>query len=507
MKLNINFSSRFFALYVALLSCPSQAADSVFAVQDLQLPIAVSHPVISANLLTNEGNELLVMGVNELQQRSLLILGFDKKTQQYQPQDIIVLPPALFAFDIGDDKSTLQRLYFLSKDQLWHYRPATADQPSAIVPQTAIRSMYLADNADFIQQRDFAQDINYDGKDDFIIADFEQLNLWLSNNAGSLTHQQLAISTHLRVEDERISFNEVKLYFADMNNDSLKDIVTVDDGQLQVFQQDNDGQFTVTPQPITIHPSISGINWWDKIEADGQNPDQSNLQHRVVEDIRDFNGDKIADMMVRFTQSSGVLDKTNDYELYLGQIKDQQLQFNLQADSQIQSDETLSGLQIVDIEEDGKLEVMLSAFDLGLTQIISALLAGSIDQEMLLFSLNEQHHFNPKPLSVQDVEITFSLSRGRSGEPMVKIADVNADGYKDILLSSGDDKIEIIYATPQGKRAFARKSVKFSVALPSNAKEITDADINNDGKTDLILHYGRLDAEALLKHITILTAR
>lgn len=366
--------------------------------------------------------------------------------------------------------------------------------------------MYIADQASYLLQQDFAKDINNDQQDDFILNHFGHLNLWLSNCCQQRQYQRLPISARLKVHDDGVTFSYPKLFYVDMNKDGKQDIVAVNTGELSVLQQTADGHFSSTPLVIPIATNIDGINWWDKVEADGRNLDQSQLQHRVVEEILDINHDGVTDMIVRFTRSSGVLDKTNDYELYLGELNEGQLQFKSQASSVIQSDETLSGLQIIDIENDGQSELLLSSFDVGLSQIIGALLSGSIDQEILVFSLNEQGLFNQKPMTTQDVEITFSLSRGRSGEPMVKIVDVNGDGYKDMLLSDGNDKLKIIHATPNDKRSFPRRSGKFDILLPANAKDITDSDLNADGKTDLILHYGRLDDPAFANQIKILTA-
>ena len=484
------------------------ADDSLFEVQDIGLDLNVTHPVLVADILPTAGQELIVAGIDKQQQTTIAILASSDDNALYQVVDQFTVSNDIFAFDVGDTESSAQQsLYFLGREQIWQYQLTDENNISRFLPLQTVNSVYVAEYADYLLQQDFARDINHDGLDDFILPHFEHTNLWLSSCCQQRHLQQLPVRPHLKVNNNGVSFSFSKLYFTDTNQDQKQDIVWVNAGQLEIFHQRLHGQFEESAQLLAINPNIHGINWWDKLDADGQTLDQSQLRHKVVEQIQDINNDGIPDMVVRFTKSTGVLDKINDYELYLGQLKEGQWQLLATPNSVLQSDETLSGLQIVDLQDDGRFELLVSRLDLGLTQIISALLAGSIDQEMLLYSLDEQGQIQQDPMTSQDVEITFSLSRGRSGEPMVKILEINGDGHKDIVLSSGSDNIKIFYATPQDKRPFARRSQSFKIALPANAKDIAATDINGDGKTDLILHYGRLDTPSLLNHIKILRKR
>ena len=90
--------------------------------------------------------------------------------------------------------------------------------------------------------------------------------------------------------------------------------------------------------------------------------DQSNLEYRMLEELRDLNADGITDMVVRYTKASGVLDRVNDYEIYLGKKQQEKLAFSATADSVIRADGTLTGLEFVDIDNDEKFEVLLAGF-------------------------------------------------------------------------------------------------------------------------------------------------
>ena len=521
-------------LLLGTIPCLSLAAKAeLFSEQKLTLPFNLTQPVVVADVLAQPGNELVMLGVDQNGQRQLAIYALNAANNMVL-HDQITLNNNLFAFDVGEPGLTgLQGLYFVGKNQLLQYQhvdnpagdasmagpqmsasadstpPSITDSLSRLEVIARVDTMYLSDQADSIVLTDFAKDLNNDQIDDFVLADFEQLNLYLSQpdsaNTNSLT-QTLSIPARLRVDGAEVSFQPRELWFADMNLDNRNDIVMVESGRLAVYPQTPSGSFSNEATTIPLAADIEGIDWWDKIDADGQQLDQSQLRHKKVEAITDVNGDGVADLIVRFTQSSGVLDRKNDYEFFYGKVDKQQLIFAEQATTRIQSDSTLSDLKWIDLDQDGRQEIMLAAFDLGVSQIISALLSSSIEQEALIFKMDDNQLFTAKPTASQDVEITFSLSSGRSGEPMVKAQDVNGDQFKDLIFSDGEEQIKVLLADPDGKKLFQKRSEKYKVRLPKNAKAIGDSDLNGDGKTDLILHYSRADSADMLNKVVVLLA-
>lgn len=536
-KLGLIFKPRGHLPLVLLLSVysfSSSAQANLFSEYQIALPFNLTQPVVVANLLANPGNELLMLGVSEEGQRQLAIYAMDANNK-WLLMDQMTLENNLFAFDVGELQTDgLQKLYFLSKEHIFQYQfaspssaavkqkgqlmaapqndtiPSIKHSNSSLLALTKVKSMYLSEQADAIVAVDFAKDINNDQRDDFVVPYFEQLNLYLSDkqnptNTG-LNEQILNIKSLLRVDGAEVRFQPRELLFVDMDLNLTSDIVLVESGQLRVFQQTAEGRFNSEPLIIALAPDIEGIDWWDKIEADGQQLDQSQLKHKRVETITDVNGDSLPDLIVRFTQSSGVLDRTNDYEFFYATATAGRLSYAQTANTRIASESTLSDFKLFDLDEDGKQEVMLSSFDLSLSQIISALLSSSIEQEVLIFKMDDNNLFSAKPTASQDVEITFSLSSGRSGEPMVKAQDINGDKLKDLIFSEGEEEIKVLLASSDGKRLFSRRAEKYKVRVPKNAKAITHHDVNNDGKMDLILHYSRADPAELLNKIIVLIA-
>jgi len=127
-------------------------------------------------------------------------------------------------------------------------------------------------------------------------------------------------------------------------------------------------------------------------------------------------------------------------------------------DNIIQADGTLSGLNIIDINNDKKFEVLLSSFELSLTNIKGALISGGIDQNVLLFAL-EDNKYIEDPVTTKEVELSFSLSNGQSGEPVVNLSEIDGDGLEDLILSEDEEQMKIYYGK-NNKRMFSKKAVK-----------------------------------------------
>ena len=479
----------------------------IFTPHQIDLSFNVNQPVLIADILPQAGKELIVVGIDDKQQRILAIYFFDAPSKTFIQQDQIIIANNVFAYDVGVPlKDGLQRLYLLDKTSVHRYVPAHLSHKSAWVLAESVSSMYLGDRADTLRIMDFIQDINDDGLDDILLPHFEQFNLWLSDCCGARHPQNLPISARIEINESGVSYDDQNLYFQDMNQDGKTDLVTVEQGHLNVFAQNANMQFSLTPTKIKIDKSIYAVDWWDMKGENGQEMDQSNIQHRVVRNIDDFNGDSIPDIAVQFTKSSGVLDKIIDFEFFYGALNDGILSYKDKASTTIKSEETLSDLKFVDIDMDGKQEVSVSSFDIGISQIVGAILSGSIDQDVLIFSMDENHQFGEKPLASQEVEITFSLSSGTQGEPLVKIIDINADGFKDIVFSDGDEEIRALMATPNQKKPYDKRTLRQKIAMPKNPSNAANEDINADGKTDIVLHYGRADSPELLKRVVVLMA-
>ncbi|MDN3653214.1 VCBS repeat-containing protein [Thalassotalea ponticola] len=465
-----------------------------FDTYQIDAPFNISQQPISVDLSDHPGKEILLVGDRNGQSR-LAMYAFDPNTSEYSLQFDIELSDAYFAYDMserGDNDDTLEKasLYFLASDHV--AKLDVAKQPS-FTPIVEVSSIYINNRAQYLKRSNFIKDINNDKLDDVVLIDFTTLNVYLQLPDATFMQQQMAIEPTVEIFENSVSYTETPYYLVDMTFDGLKDLVLPAKGVLDVYPQNTRGSFNAKAINIALNPTISTINWWDARGADGKNLDQSNFIHRTIDDLRDVDNDGVADIIVRFTKSSGVLDKSNDYEVYLGEKQSQNIAYPLNASTAIKSEGTLAQLDFIDVDNDARQEVMASSFDISVSQVIQALLSGSVDQKVLIFSLDDELKYQQR--FEDEVELKFSLSSGKSGAPVIQFADLDGDGSKELILSKDDNMLKIYPGRGKG-RLLDKKYQSVSVRLPKDGVLLTSDDLNLDGKAELLVRYDSEDNDA-----------
>lgn len=467
-------------------------------------PFNLTHPIMTVDLLSEKGKEIITFSVDKKGNNWLMVYSLNEKNQLSE-MSRVELPKSFYSFDISEyHLGERQVLYFLTGEAVYKFGESESKSKKySVVHKTS--TIAIGDQSQYLSKGDFLVDLNKDKKDDIYLTDFNQTHLLINQN-DRFKQVSLPIKPRAEFSGQSTKYYKTQLFFTDINFDDLMDVTYVDKGQVTYFTQNKDATFDTTKNYLTINESIHGIDWWDQRGPDGEKLAQSRLSYKKIEQLKDINNDNIPDMVVRFTQSEGVLDKSNDYEVYLGRNNESQLQFSEDPTSTIRGDGTLTDIQFVDINNDKKLEVLVSGFKLGLSQIIGALLSGSIDQDVHLFYMNGEDTFNKKLKVSKEVELKFSLSSGTSGNPVVKLADLNGDKLQDLILSDDDDTLLLYFGVKSGK-LFTKRAERFNTLLPLQGEMIIHDDINGDGKDDLLLKYGREDKANLRNVFKILIAK
>ncbi|MCF1431618.1 MAG: VCBS repeat-containing protein [Shewanella sp.] len=483
-----------------------------FDEQILSVPFKLTHNVAPVELLPVPGKELLVIGVDELQHKWLAIFAQSDASRPgiYLLQGKVAIPPDIYRFDIYQPDPKVHdvgQVFFLSNKQLYRLNPnALAGDKHSFEPMLSLSSMSLQSRADFIVRGGLVYALDDNPLPELLVQGLEGVTV-LANVGleGAARVQQLPITPHMVLYPNGARYVQPRLYSVDANFDGLADLLRVGEGDLQVFFQQASGSYVPLPDYLAVSQPINGLEWWWQRDAWGEEPDQSKLVHRFVEHIEDVNADGISDLVVRYARSSGVLNRVNDYEIYYGRQRGGRLGFGREADTVISGEGTLTGIEFVDLDGDRRQEVLVAGFDISLSQVISALLSGSIDEDVYLFKLNNAGQYSKKPGFADTVELSFSFSSGETGEPVILLADINGDGFKDLLLS-GDEQHLTIFPGRAGAGMFVSRSNKVRLPLPQKGDLLLADDINGDGRDDLLISYGRQASAEQQASFVVLTS-
>ena len=159
---------------------------------------------------------------------------------------------------------------------------------------------------------------------------------------------------------------------------------------------------------------------------------------------------------------------------------------------------------LIDIDGDNKKEVLVSSFKLSLSKIISVLLSGKADIDVFVFGLQDGVYAQ-KPLADKEVKMRINLRSGRQTFPMIRTVDIDGNKVKDLLLSD-DDEIEIHLAQQGRGSLYKRRDSTFDFAMPTDANRIAHADVNGDGKGDLVISYTQADGQEKANQVSVLYA-
>lgn len=279
-----------------------------------------------------------------------------------------------------------------------------------------------------------------------------------------------------------------KIETSDINGDGLRDFVLIRKDTVTYFTQKSPGVFPATrPWRVSFRvPTLTPESKKDTV-------DWSTV--RFV----DINSDKLADLVVtRVGGELGLWDsiKTSVY-LHLGTGKG-----NFVADKRIVIDGVSMEPEFIDMDGDGKLDVVTSRLRTDLMkQAVSAFVLGDIAISYEVFQFDaKKNTFLSEPVyekvilvAKRDMEKT-----GMGAVPMVFVrGDLSGDGRPD-LLTVDPKTLELLIhpgkpiETNDGPRISFDGTPHWRVKVDRFPKGVMVYDVNGDGLNDVILHYAGL---------------
>ncbi|MFP6641713.1 MAG: VCBS repeat-containing protein, partial [Myxococcota bacterium] len=152
-------------------------------------------------------------------------------------------------------------------------------------------------------------------------------------------------------------------------------------------------------------------------------------------------------------------------------------------DQELNSKASLASNALVDLNNDGRVEMVRLEVHFSLWELIEILLSREVDVQLSAFEPGAKSGFNPEPLVEKQLELPFSTTtfRLKGFFPSIR-PDLNGDGYRDFVTSGGGEELVFRRGGPKGP--FESRPVSQEM---STEGMVRFADWSGDGLTDFVV--------------------
>ena len=299
------------------------------------------------------------------------------------------------------------------------------------------------------------------------------------------------LSTHGRAnyfipQNSGLSFleSDVQIYFdaphmsvGHVDSDGILDIVASNRHQVRIYRGRSGGGFPSQPD---VQKNLGIISEEDQIRGSGG----------VAIDVKDVDGDGLGDLVATYL-GGNFSDATMETRVFMNPGDG----WDLDSPDQVFRSESTVGLdRLVDLDGDGRLELVRGTISFSLLEFVETLLTRSVDARFAVHRLGPERRFKTRPEFSRDLDIPLSFDTFRpQGFLPVFGVDMNGDGYGDLVQSGDGDRVEVSYGGPA--HAFEDTNVSFEM---DTRGLLRIADWNGDGLMDLLVYDPR-DPEATLR--------
>lgn len=361
-------------------------------------------------------------------------------------------------------------------------------QTSTFEPLLTARSMFVGNNWDTLPEVEMFRDVNGDELDDFLMPDFDGWQVALQQPSGFQPPQTIGPEPRMNFGDgmDMVGYSPETPYFFDADLDGLNDLAFWLNGQFEVYRQMPSGLFAEESEPLD--PGMKDVlGSFLSVEIGDDDDDGTDQPQRMLEAVSDVDGDGLADLVIQTMEGDGIFGIETSYQIHRGlRSSDEQLGFEQVASSTLASD----GIQIenerLDLTGDGQQEFVVTSVDITLGAIISALLTRTASVDVAIHQLDEGV-FSGEPTLTKKIKVRFDFGEGDLFVPAVLSADITGDGRQDLLVQR-DEEMLLVYPGEPTDRLFSRQPVRLELSLPKERESFVVADLDGDGRDELIVH-------------------
>ena len=219
-------------------------------------------------------------------------------------------------------------------------------------------------------------------------------------------------------------------------------------------------------------------------------------ERTVLHSFRDLNGDGAADLVLLTLRGRSITKQRSQYAVHFGKSSSDGLRFEANPDATFRPRGKAGGMQpwgyasqsFEDFDGDGRTDMLFRQVKVDFGGMLLALIGKSVAIDLEIFSMQEGV-FRTKPAARRKLR-RFSPFAGADNIffPPVMTGDVNGDGRTDLVAGRDPEKLHL-YPGVAGPELLGKKPVAVNVLLPRDERDARLADMNLDGKQDIVLHH------------------
>jgi FG-GAP-like repeat len=373
---------------------------------------------------------------------------------------------------------------------LWPWRGGRFAPEAAI--RTPVQSLFPVPNGGLKTGLRWTADLEGDGLTELLIPRFDGLDVLAQAQDGSLQlRAQLRVRANARMLDwfkrELVAYDLPSLAVMQVDGQGWQDVMLFQNGELSVFLLDDtlDGGEVAPTYVRDLQPPKP---------FDPKVPRDPPMRLMAAQDL---NADGHFDLLFSKNAASDSQFNTRTSVLvFYGRAGANGAPIDFaQEPDQVYFTEGFSLPLVLDINNDGRKDLVLVNVEIGFWNVIKALISRSVNAQAAFYRMPADGHYPRDPQQLETYEVTFSLGR-YSHQPIADFGDLNGDGLPDLLLSVDKERLGIHWGRKDGVWASA-PDVTIKDFIPINGKRMLVRDLDGDGRDDLIFAYGRDDIRAM----------
>jgi hypothetical protein len=454
--------------------------------------------VIPTDLNSRGWFELVVVsktGVYPQEKRWITIFAAEASGQQYSAtaRQRWEVDPAAAILDMGDITSDPgEEIFYLTGSGIrYYYQKKDGNFSTTPRDLLSLPTIAVFPAAGSLPRGRLFGDWRRDGRKMLLLPQFDSLVFFDRNGDENWqkTEKAILVPRTLLSSDQvddgafrdfslHAEFSLPRIFVEDFNGDGLADLLLTEQESLTVYLRQSDGDLAPSPSDTVVFP----------VRPSGKNGDTS-LSFLLTP--VDVNGDKFADAILTLTKGTG---KFLEREIVIFLFLNRQIPadpFSARPDQIITVDGITTGVNLEDVNGDGKRDLLFTSIRLGFWNIFKNLISKQVDLNTSIYLLQNDNRYQTRPDFQQKTSYRIDLTHGIRfhGTWPTLGGDFTGDGRRDLLIAR-DGEITL-YPKSQDGDLFSQALTQSGV-FTSPYMHIVD--LNGDGLDDILFYEKKRNA-------------